>query len=208
MAPIPASITSGVPHAVRTINFLPTFQILTALGLLQSFYFLRGLNIKFGKRDLRKPVFSTLIGLFLLIATFNFVYYLNQYFVQQNYYYSQSWQYGYHEAIDFVKPIAHKYDKIVVTNERPLDQSYIFFLFYLKYNPELYQMSGGTVSGGFAEAHKGFDKYVFEPIKFGSHEGKVLYIGNPGDIPPSSVIKSINFLDGQEAIRIGDANER
>ena len=37
LAPIPASITTGVPHAVRTLNFLPTWQIFSALGLIATY---------------------------------------------------------------------------------------------------------------------------------------------------------------------------
>ncbi|MCX6722655.1 MAG: glycosyltransferase family 39 protein, partial [Candidatus Staskawiczbacteria bacterium] len=39
IAPIPASITTGVPHAVRTLNFLPTWQIFAALGILSTLIF-------------------------------------------------------------------------------------------------------------------------------------------------------------------------
>ena len=36
IVPIPASITNDVPHAVRTINFLPILQILTAIGIISA----------------------------------------------------------------------------------------------------------------------------------------------------------------------------
>ena len=34
IAPIPASITSGVPHPIRALNFLPTFQLFSAIGII------------------------------------------------------------------------------------------------------------------------------------------------------------------------------
>lgn len=194
VAPIPASITSGVPHAVRTINFLPVFQIFSALGLFTVFMQSRNWKIY-----LKGLLYTLFIGVFIL----NFSYFLNQYFVQQNYYFSKSWQYGYKQAIDFVKPIIKDYDSVVVSNQGPLDQSYIFFLFYLKYDPVLYQKSGGTVSGGFKENHKGFENITFRPINWSDEktDGKTLYIGRPGDFgADSDILKKINYLDGTDAI--------
>lgn len=199
IAPIPASITSGVPHSVRTINFLPTFQIFVALGLIYAVVWISNLKYQIKKVHIKYFIFP----LFILVFVFNFLYYLNQYFVQQNYFYSESWQYGYKQAIEFVVPIKDKYKKIVVSNEPPLDQSYIFFLFYTKYNPTSYQKLGGTISGGFAETHSGFDKYTFRPISYQSEESGNLIIGRPEDFPEEvKSIKIINYLNGKPAIKI------
>jgi 4-amino-4-deoxy-L-arabinose transferase-like glycosyltransferase len=197
IAPIPASVTSGVPHAVRTINFLPTFQIFTAFGLLYFVLYLA---------QLKRIVAFTAYGIFGLLVLLNFMYYLNQYFVQQNYYFSEYWQYGYKEAIDYIKPIAKNYDTIVVSNKAPLDQSYMFFLFYYKYNPLEYQKLGGTVSGGFAESHKGFNNFVFRPIEWEKEDKQgVLFIGRPNDIPESAnILHKISYLNGKPAIVIAD----
>ena len=58
---------------------------------------------------------------------------INQYFVQLNYYTSQEWQYGYKEAIKEVILLQDNYKQIVVSDDQPLDKSYMFFLFYLKF---------------------------------------------------------------------------
>ena len=197
VAPIPASVTSGVPHAVRTINFLPTFQIFTAFGLLYSVLYLA---------QFKKIISIVVYGIFGLFALLNITYYLNQYFVQQNYYFSEYWQYGYKEAIDYIKPIAKNYDSIVVSNNPPLDQSYMFFLFYYKYDPLKYQKLGGTVSGGFAESHKGFNNLVFRPIEWEKEDKQgVLFIGRPSDIPESAnILYKISYLNGKPAIVIAD----
>lgn len=204
IAPIPASITSGVPHSVRTINFLPTFQIFSALGITGSISFISGIKFDFLPSLARNGRIKYLIFIvFILAFGFNFLYYLNQYFVQQNYFYSENWQYGYKQAIEFVLPIKNKYKRIVVTNEPPLDQSYIFFLFYTKYSPVLYQRLGGTISGGFAETHKGFDKYTFRPINYQNEELGSLIVGRPEDFPEEiSSLKMINYLNGKPAIKI------
>ena len=41
LVPIPAALTWDVPHAVRTINFIPIVQIFIAFGFLSFLYFIR-----------------------------------------------------------------------------------------------------------------------------------------------------------------------
>src|SRR5436189_4405125 len=128
LAPIPASVTTVVPHAIRTLNFLPLFQIFTALGVMTSWKKISGFKFSYG-----------ISVLLILVFIFNFTYYLDQYFVQQNYYNSEEWQYGYEKAVPFVQSTEKKYKKIIVDNKPYMDQSYIFFLFYLQYPPAKYQ---------------------------------------------------------------------
>jgi len=194
IAPIPASITTGVPHAVRTLNFLPTWQIFAALGILSTFIFINKYkNIRW--------VFYLVFG---IIFIFNFSYYLNQYFIQQNYYSSQDWQYGYRQAVDEVLLVKDKYKEIVVSDKQPMDKSYMFFLFYLQYSPKDYQKIGVDSSGGF-RSHHFFGKYTFRSIDWAKDSKRkgVLYIGNPDEIPDGvSTIKKIYNLDGTPAIKI------
>ncbi len=216
LAPVPASVTTGVPHSVRTLNFLPTFQIFTAIGIIVGISAISNIN-PFDKlrvdaersRSIKNKILNIQIkylifALSISFVVFNFLYYLNQYFVQQNYFYSQAWQYGYEELVDHVKENEHKYNKIVVSNQPHLDQSYMFFLFYLKYSPVLYQEEVRNASGGFAENHY-FGKFEFRPIIWEKEkkDPKTLYVGRPIDFPNGvGVIKTINFLDGKVAIII------
>lgn len=127
---------------------------------------------------------------------FNFAYFLNQYFIQQNYFNSASWQYGYQQAVSEVQKIEANYEKIIVSNEPPLDQSYIFFLFYLNYDPVAYQKSG---------TNQGFSKYVFKPINWPEEEKnpEILYVGRPNDFTEGfQTIKTIRFLDGEQSMVI------
>lgn len=199
IAPIPASVTGGVPHSVRTLNFLPTWQIFIAVGLLSAIK--KVSSIKYQVLSIRVKYF--IFPFYFSFFIFNFLYFLNQYFVQQNYYNSKEWQYGYKEAVKFVAENRNNYDKIIVSNIAPLDQSYMFFLFYMKYSPVLYQKEAVYASGGFRENHK-FGKYYFQPIDLSvNEEGKILYIGREGDFPPGTpAIYSINYLNNQSAIRI------
>jgi len=195
LAPIPASVTNGVPHAVRTLNFLPTFQIFIAIGLLYSYAYLK----------MNRNIKLFFCGIFLFVAALNFVYYLNQYFVQQNYFESYDWQYGYKQAIDVVKEKQDSYKTVVVSDKVPMDQSYIFFLFYLKYSPQDYQEKGNNTSG-FRETHR-FGKYEFRSIDWNNEkkDKDTLYVGPPDNFPqtiPEYNIVTINYLNGKPAINI------
>ncbi len=193
LAPVPASITTGVPHAVRTLNFLPTWQILSAVGLVSSLYFI--LQYK------RIKYFA--ISIFLCLAIFNFTYYLNQYFVQLNYYTSQDWQYGYKEAVAEVVAKYDKYDKIIISDREPMDKSYMFFLFYLKYPPAEYQKIGVNSSGQF-DYHHQFDKFVFRNIDW-EQDYKLrdtMIVATSREIAPKFATKVIKNLDGSPAIVI------
>lgn len=199
-SPIPASITSGVPHAVRTLNFLPIFQIFTAIGVLFAANFISNIKYQIAKIHLKYLIF-TVCFLFLI---FNFLYYLNQYFVQQNYFNASEWQYGYENSITAVKKIENNYKKIVVSNQPPMDQSYIFFLFYLQYSPSLYQKEAQYSSGGFRENHA-FGKFEFRPINWDKENknGETLYIGRPNDFQDSAnILTRVSYPDGQTAIEL------
>ncbi len=190
MAPVPAAPTTELPHAVRTLTFLPTFQIFIALGVLLS---LKTISLwKMRSKLLLVPYFIFII--------FNIVYYFHQYYVHLNPETSEYWQYGYKEAVDEVKRDYNKYDKIIVSTN--LEQPNMFFLFYLKYDPKKYLEEGGTASGGFAVHRNKFAKFEFRPIdtKSEKFDSKTLLIGTPGELP-GGALKTIYYLDGKEAIK-------
>jgi len=204
LAPVPAAFTNGVPHAVRTLNFLPTFEVFVAIGFVSSCFFINQKGILGIKH------YGVKIGfliLFILFVAFNFVYYLNQYFVQQNYFNSEQWQYGYKQAVDFVKKNDAKYTKVIVSDQIPLDQSYMFFLFYLKYPPILYQQVNAT-GAGFRENHQ-FGKFEFRPIDWDKEiqNPTILYIGRPDDFSrhgliSNPILEKINSIDDKPVIQI------
>lgn len=200
LAPIPASVTTGVPHAVRTLNFLPTFQIFIAIGLMTVYEFI---NMKHESRIINQGLRKIFYAVFAMVVIFNFLYYLDQYFVQQNYFNSKDWQYGYAQIMPFIKENENKYSKIIVSSQPELDQSYMFFLFYLKFPPKEYQHAG-NLTAGFREHHM-FGKYEFRPIDWNIEEKNkdILYIGRPQDFPDgTNVLEKVNYLNGEPAIKI------
>ena len=109
-----------------------------------------------------------------MFSVFNFIYYLDQYFVQLNFYDSQDWQYGYKQAVDEVNILGQKYQKVVVSDNQPMDKSYMFFLFYLEYPPSDYQKIGVISSGSFVSHHY-FGKFEFRPIDWQEDSKQRMY---------------------------------
>lgn len=194
IAPLPAAFTFDVPHAGRTMNILPVLQILTAIGAISVFAFLKTRISRFGYR------LAILFIAFLFVV--NFSYYLKQYFTKLDYKYSGQWQYGYKEAVSFVNANEYRYKKIIVSNQVPLDQSYMFFLFYLKYPPRLYQEERGV--------NNSFGKYEFRPINFeqDSKISKALIIGSSKDIPTEAgLVRKILLLSGEPIILLSESKD-
>lgn len=189
VTPIAASFTWDVPNSGRTMLFLPAFQIITAIGIVSFYLWLKELKIN-------KLIKYSLIGVIGVLALFNFIYFLNQYFVQYNYTNSQDWQYGYEELVPFVDNYSSGENKIIVSSNRPMDQSYIFFLHQLKYDPELYQRNPA----------KDFDKYIFidtNNFDWDSLEKGQLIIIPAKQLPSfkkEDVLKTIKYKNGQDAI--------
>ncbi len=150
LAPVPAAVTTGVPHEVRVLNILPMFQIFTGFGILTVSSY-----VKQWEKLIQVAFMVVCIGFISL----NIAYYFDQYFVQQNYYAARDWRYGYQDAVKYVASQAQNYDSILVSNKNLMDQSYIFFLFYLQYPPQLYQQS---VAQGMEQGDDhAFGKYEF-----------------------------------------------
>ncbi len=193
LAPVAAAVTWGVPHALRSEIYLPTFQIFTTIGI---YYFLK-----------RHPKIIFSISVFLLLIS-NFTFYLHQYYIHMPYEFSKAWLYGRREAALFTDSVKDNYDKVIISTK--LEQPHEFWLYYLKYDPARYQKGGGTVSGGFLETRNHFDKFYFKPIDFqnmGKQE-KTLLVGSPEEFPSNvKTLKQIFYLNGEPAIYIVDGNE-
>lgn len=201
VAPVAASPTSETPHAIRTLVFLPTFQILTAIGLLSLVTRVRFHLKRMG--ILGRMGLVGALSVALILAVMNTIFYFHMYYSHLNQEYSKFWQYGYEQAVQYAQKHKSKYQKIVVSTS--LEQPHMFFLFYTKYDPANYLRAGGTASGGFAEVRNTFDIYEFRPIRAWPeelHDGTILYIGSPSEIPGGTLV--ISYVDGTDAMRISE----
>lgn len=196
-APLSSSITTDSPHALRSLTFLPTWEIFASIGVTSFSSFIKNENV-------RKTFFVSFAIVILL--TLNFLY--KQYFEIFPKTQSNSFQYAVSRTIPYVVENEKNYKKIVFGNNDNLFQSYMFFLFYTKYDPSIYQKEGGTLSGGYSATHK-FGKYEFRPINIGVEKKGNLYIGNFTEFDLKGItakqvktLKIINSLDGEKAIKI------
>ncbi len=197
LVPVPAAVTWDVPSSVRTLNFLPLFQIFGAVGLVQTFLFISRYKVSGMKYQVLSPLLYTL---FFILTTVSGAYYLNQYFSQYNHFSSQEWQYGYKQVVEYTEKNKHRYDKIVVADQSPLDQSYIFFLYHLQYPPKKYHEDVKKyLEGGYRE----FDSYVFKPIEYERSEGNVLHVGRTQDFLESVLpVYIVEYLNGEVAVKM------
>jgi 4-amino-4-deoxy-L-arabinose transferase-like glycosyltransferase len=194
LSPIAASPTTGLPHAVRTLVFLPTFQIFTAIGLIALLRYVKKSQLG-GIQHIGVLALELII---IVFAVFNVLYYLDMYFVHLNPEDSEYWQYGYKNAVSYTEQHKAQYQKIVVSTG--LEQSYMFFLFFTKYDPEAYLAGGGTKL-----MNTSFGTYVFRKIdwKNEKHDGSTLYVGSPSEMPLGNLM-NVKFLNGQPAIEVSD----
>ena len=137
IAPLAASVALPAPHALRSLNMLPMPQLLTGMGL---FYFLFLLQGK------KRVICMALITLCIITS---FIQYVVSY-QKTIYAVGREWADGYKQLTQYVFANEYKYDKIIVSGYNW--QPYIYFLFYKKYDPTLFQQSGNNIR---------FDKYMF-----------------------------------------------
>lgn len=186
IAIIPGGITNGYAHPMRIFSFLPLPQVFTAIGFLVFINYFQ----KYRTTILAGSAFTVLI--FSL-------WFFHSYFTLVPRELSRHFQYGILSALSFASTIDKNYDQVIVSNKDRLFESYMFYLYFHKYDPKIYQKNGGTGSGGFAEEHK-IGKY-----EFGSVENKIypdtLYVLNPDELKSGMVkLKEIPYLDGKTSL--------
>ena len=150
------------------------------------------------KRKLK--IFTGII--LLIILGFEFVHYLESYYVHYPKRYPLSWEYGFSEMVDKLQKYQDDFSKIVITDR--YDQPYILVLFYEKYDPVKYQPQAvlserdkfnfGTV--------RSFDKYEFHKItpEEMNTSKNILYITTPEEAGTGrDEIDAVYFPNGEKA---------
>lgn len=209
LSAVPASMAFDcIPHVLRTLVALPSYQLLTAFGFVRFSEKIKGY---WGKRAVK--IMVVLIAFCLFV---NFIYYLNLYYRKYSFSYSRDWQYGYKQVMEYVAGNQEKYDRVIIT--RHYGEPHIFTLFWLKYPPAKYQTVGNLVR---FQSHDWvwvtqFDKYLFPDLgdpgtrvpdfqKRFLGKGKTLIVGKPGDFSTEDkILERIYFLNGQGAFEISE----
>lgn len=198
LAPIPAAITRESPHVLRSIFVLGSLQILVGLGIVD---FVKWFERRWGF----KAIFSySVIG--ILVGINAWIYFTN-YFVTYPKDYSESWQYGYKQAIEFVLSKPNVHDRPLFITKK-YGEPHIFYLFYSQYDPFEYQTNPTLIR--YAQSnwrwvdqldnvHFINDWEMKEKLK-DQHGYVISTPGNYPGIPP--VLKRIDFLDGKGAFEV------
>ncbi|HWA52031.1 MAG TPA: glycosyltransferase family 39 protein [Patescibacteria group bacterium] len=208
LAPIPAAITVDASAVIRATTMLPIPEILIAIGFYEFI------------NKFKKYEFILSFG-FIIVLLFSLENYLNIYANSYRTNYSWAWQYGYEQAVDYVKANYHNYDQIITT--KAYGEPHEFFLFYLQYDPQKYLSDPNKItfyqSNWYWVDH--FDKFWFvndwQVTQFANKNQfiteskhvtdcssqRCLLITTPNNHPGNwKLIDTIKFLDGKTAFEI------
>ncbi len=191
---IPAATARETPHALRIATTLPTWQIITAVGVVVFFDWIK---------EFRQEIKWLAVAAVSVLLFLNIVYFQHVYWRHYPIEYSGEWQYGYEPAIEYLRTKEKEYDQIWFTDA--LGRPYVYFLFYLQKDPRQFWQEAQVEREalGFVKV-KSFDKYHFYSHKDPAYQpqGKVLYISKPENLPPEAkVLKTIYLLNGDEILK-------
>lgn len=205
LAPLPAVFSRDLISILRALNMVIPWVVLEGFGL----YFLIILLKK-----LPRLFFVGFLTLTFLLLTFNFLIYLDRYFIHAPKEYSKYWLYGYKQV--FEKLPTKKYDKIIISDT--YGQPYIYYLFYTKYSPVKFQKQAkldqpnvdvGTV--------RQIDNIEFRQIYWPVDRGlkNTLFIGPEEQLPEKDilpfkeykVLTEIKFLNNENAFKVVETNK-
>lgn len=197
---IPAAATRGGGHVIRASTVLPLPQIVTALGVFQVAQFF----------NQKRKMALLFIIVFILASFISALSYSKVYFGPYRQDYSWSWQYGYKELVEFLKPNYDNYDKIIITKK--YGEPHEFVLFWWPWDPAKFRNDPNLVRYFRTDWYwvDSFDKFVFindwEMITAASCQlpaESCLLVSSPGNYPEGwRKVKTINFLDDRPAFEI------
>lgn len=190
IAPLPAAITTQAPHAMRAYTVIPVLQLIEALGI---WFIVRSLRMK------QLQVFAAVVGIFVASGMSLF---WRGYFVRFPAEQSDSFQFAMSSAISYAVSVTDRYERIDMANRGALYQSYMFFLYYTRFDPETYLSLGGTISGGYDATHRiRTYSFGFLPDRAENLDDGTLYFYDANDAPTGvDIVKRFTNADGKLAI--------
>ncbi|QQG43512.1 MAG: glycosyltransferase family 39 protein [Candidatus Daviesbacteria bacterium] len=189
VAPLASAMTYQTPHALRALNLVVPLTLIMGLGMGETINWLKSHWRILG------------VGLITTVLVFEFVRFMQSYYIIYPQRYPLAWEYGFSEMVQKLNQYESKYEKVVITDR--FDQPYILVLFYKQYDPRKYQPQAalsprdqfnfGTV--------RSFDKYEF-------HEATLPELNSPGTLfimsgeaSPKNVkiLDQVDFPSGEPA---------
>lgn len=191
ISPIPAAITKDAPHSARMLAILPLPQILAAIGfieLISNFNTLKRKTLKFT---------------FIVLLMLNFAIYADKYFIHFPKTMEAFWGGGFKELVSTISSLSGNYKEVVI--DKPDYSPYIYFLYYNKTDPFIFQKEAVRYSEdqeGFQHVRK-FENLTFKKLDWGDDliiPGRLLVTWV--DTTPSSATESAVLVDGGIVNRI------
>ncbi|MCW1949424.1 MAG: glycosyltransferase family 39 protein [Candidatus Shapirobacteria bacterium] len=193
-SPIPSAITRDAPHVLRSILLVPITIIIISLGFDYSLKKFKALSIIY-----------TILGLII-----GQIFFWPKY-IDYSKNFSSSWQYGYQQAIKYIKDNYQNYDQIVITKK--YGEAHEFLLFYWSWDPKIYQTDNSKNWDYHATWYwvNAFDKFKFindweieNYIQNLNPNQKTLLITSPNNYNQSNIkhLETINFLNDSPAFEI------
>lgn len=206
---IPSAITKDSPHVLRSILLLPLPMVFSSLGLIK---------VKEWVKPRSKLKGWAIVVVFVIINLVSMSVWWRQYWNIYRENYSWAWQYGYQQAVSFVKDNYGHYDQIIFTKH--YGEPHEFVLFYWPWEPSYYQEDPTKKWDYHAHWYwvDGFDKFEFwndweieeklQMLKDSNvQKNRVLLVTSPGNyIEGGELLKTIDFLHDEPAFQIVSYN--
>lgn len=148
-AAAPAAVTWNWFHPLRSLNLFPALDIIVVLGFYKLFTFIKS------------KIILVFLGILLLVTSLFVINNELNFNVWENH--GEYQPGGFKQGMPILKSIQDKYDKILI--DSPHAQSYIFFLFYQSFPPEIVQKYASIRPKPGVEGNLNFDFYKY---KFGT----------------------------------------
>jgi len=195
LSPLPSALSRDQVHAVRGFNIVAPLTMILAFGAFYLFEKMKYLR-----------------WVYLPFYLFGVIYFLDSYFIHLSIHNSLYWEYGYKQAIEAVVANMDRYKKIHV--RQSFAQPYMYFLFYMKYDPAKYQAQANLVESEYGDVGRveKFDNFYFLPIDWTKNRGDkdTIFVADPVRIPPQDssdpkefeIISEVKYLDGKTSLRV------
>jgi len=185
LAIVPAAVARETPHALRTEGALPTWQILIAIGFVESVCYFKKYRKAF-------------LGISLFVLFLFVVYFQHGYYTHYSAEFSGEWQYGYKDALSYARAHENMYQHVVMT--QALGRPYIYTLFYNKISPMTFRSTSIVKRDafGFVDVVQ-VGKYLF-PDKITAMKN-TLYIVTPSEVPSNvKILATFPLVTGQSSL--------
>lgn len=171
LVPVGSALTfDDVPNLQRTLLVFPVVSIISSFGLLFLISLIQN----------RLVTNAIVVGLGIVVV-YSLLFYMHQYYIHGRLYRPWYRHDGYKELVGKVDALLPNYKKAIITDRESAPT--IFFLFYEKYDPSLFQKeTKNTTMRDFDRI--GFSKYEFSqeecPLRTIEKNGKLVITGEKG----------------------------